>query len=112
MLTLASELQMAQHGPTAAPMERASRERTIGFERLVRANVESTTITPGELLVLEALEVLIGRFLEDLRSLHAQLPRWALAYASRAARQADLIFREQLANHRLSGGGPIVPDAA
>jgi hypothetical protein len=109
MLTLASELQLAQHGAIADLMVSTARERGLNLARFVRANAEITSLTGEELGLFGALDNMFERFLTDLRDLHAEIPCWARAHAGRAAREADEVFRYELTEHKRKGGGPILP---
>ncbi|MGF7156273.1 hypothetical protein [Novosphingobium gossypii] len=50
-------------------------------------------------------------FMADFSALQAGILPWAPAQARRAAREADRIFREELAAHKAQGCGRIEPEA-
>jgi hypothetical protein len=108
MLTLAADLQ---HRSDIAPASGTglARQRSASLRAALLERVAVTTITPEELGLIDALDSGFEAFVGDLARLRAEMPAWAEARARHAARAADEIVRAELAAHKASGGGPVLP---
>lgn len=111
MLTLASDLAQRQRGATAAAMANGAKTRLAHLHDFIDVNLAALTITPEEAGLIAQFADCFGAFMADFSALQAGIPEWAPAQARRAAREADRVFREELAAHKAKGGRRIEPEA-
>lgn len=110
MLTLASDLAQRQRGSAAVAMTDGAKARLTHLHDFIGVNLGATTITSEEVGMMTQFADRFESFMADFSALQASIPPWAPAQSRRAAREADRVFREELAAHKAKGGGLILPD--